>query len=243
MLRTYQITQCDKPEDHILNNLGCTKLSILTFCIFVVMCHLFQCCPNLLKFEKYCQKLTQKWKSATLKRQEVRVVPTWCRIYEKEYKKYSVMRLLLLALFRQYRYYMLIASLSCITQYQKKNFSLLEYKMEWFCNQGSWTNTEAWWCLGFMLKVCCLFFVELFSDGFRQEMEFSMLVENCFWASNSNEICCSHGNASQLRLSPKLKLKDHCKAHIIVTYSVGSFVCHFPHCSIMHVGIWLSGLC
>jgi hypothetical protein len=42
MLRTYQITQCDKSEDQCLNIVDCARLSILTLCVFVVTCHLLQ---------------------------------------------------------------------------------------------------------------------------------------------------------------------------------------------------------
>ena len=42
MLRTYQITQCDKSEDHCLNIVDCARLSILTLCVFFVTCHLLE---------------------------------------------------------------------------------------------------------------------------------------------------------------------------------------------------------
>ena len=36
-LRTYQITQCDKSEDHYLNNVDSAWLGILTLCVFIVV--------------------------------------------------------------------------------------------------------------------------------------------------------------------------------------------------------------
>jgi hypothetical protein len=57
-LTTYQITQSEKSEDHYRNNVGYARLSILTFSLFVVVCHLFQFfSPYLVQFEKYCQKV------------------------------------------------------------------------------------------------------------------------------------------------------------------------------------------
>jgi len=49
MLRTYQITQCDKSEDRCLNNVGCARLSIVCICCFVssVAAFFFQTFHNL----------------------------------------------------------------------------------------------------------------------------------------------------------------------------------------------------
>jgi hypothetical protein len=58
MLRAYQIMQCDKSQDRCVNNVGCARLSILTLCVFFVLCHIFQFFfSDFLQFEKYCQKV------------------------------------------------------------------------------------------------------------------------------------------------------------------------------------------
>ena len=74
----------------------------------------------------------------------------------------------------------------------------------------------------YILEICCLLFAELSSDDFRQEPEFSILVENCIWAINSNEICSTPGNPPQLWLHQNIRWGSHHSIFIII-HSVWPF--------------------